>query len=348
MSPHRVGRLAQGAVDQARDRVARSLGAQANDILFMGSGTEANNSVVFEVARAAGFSGEIVVSALEHPSVLRAADRCAEQGMTVFRVVPASNGVVSVESVVESLSEETRLVCLMIANNEVGTLQPVQEVAEICRERGIPVLCDAVQGLGKLSVDANSLGVDFLTIGGHKFHGPLGGAALWVRPGISFEGWMIGGSQERHLRAGTVNVPSVVGLGLACELATDELAERHEFLLGLRNHFEGGLSAIPDAVVHCSETDRLPHTSNVALLGTVGLELLLRLDRAGFAVSVGLACGSGELRPSATLLAIGFGPEEALASIRVSFGMTNTLQEVDRFLEALASETAALRVPRTV
>ncbi len=344
-SLHRVGRLARHAVDSARVSVARTIGAQPLDVLFTASGTEANNAVIFEVARCCGHGGELIVSAIEHPSILRAAERCEQHGMKVHRVRPAANGVVDAGDMISHLNESTRLVCLMLANNELGTIQPVAEVAAACRERGIPTLCDAVQGVGKLDVDVEALGVDFLSLGGHKFHGPLGAAALWVRPGSRFEGWMIGGSQERLLRASTVNVAAVVGLGKACDLVRQELPERRRFLQSLLDRFESGLAAIPGAVLHCADAPRLPHTSNVAFPGLSAQELMLRLDAAGFAVSTGSACGSGKSRPSGTVLALGVSDEEAAGSIRVSFGTENTLEEVDRFLEVLARETAALLSP---
>ena len=342
-SSHRLGQAAREAVESAREQVARLLGAEPLDVVFTASGTEANNAVVFEVARACSWQGELVVAKFEHPSVRRSAERCAAQGMTLRVVGPGPDGVVSPAELLAAVGAQTRLVCLMLANNELGTLQPVAAVARACRERGVPVLCDAVQAVGKVPVDVTALGVDYLSLGGHKFHGPLGGAALWVRPGATFEAHLVGGTQERRRRAGTVDVPAVVGLGAACELAREELAARHQHLLGLRERFERGLAAIAGAVVHCAGAPRLPHTSNVAFPGLAGQALAIRLDLAGFAVSTGAACHSGVVEPSDTLLALGVSPSEALASLRVSFGMTNTFAQVDAFLAALVREVAALR-----
>jgi cysteine desulfurase len=268
--------------------------------------------------------------------------------MVLHKVAPGRDGVVAARSMIDRLNDGTKLVCLMMANNELGTIQPVAEVARACRERGILMLCDAVQGVGKIEVDVGALGVDFLTLGGHKFHGPLGAAALWIRPGANFAGWVLGGSQERRLRAGTVNVSAIVGLGKACDLIRDELELRRQHLQGLRNYFEAGLEQIPGACLHCGGAPRLPHTSNVAFDGLVGSELMMRLDAAGFAVSTGSACGSGQDHASSTVLALGIAPEAAMGSIRVSFGMTNTLHEVEAFLDALAVETAALRSAASV
>jgi cysteine desulfurase len=342
-SLHRFGQAAREAVEAAREQVAELLGGRPPEIVFTASGTEANNAVIFDRARRAGFRGRLVTSSLEHPSVREAAARVEAAGMEVVRIPPGSDGVVPAAEMIAALSGDTRLVCLMLANNEVGTLQPVAEVAAACRGRGIPVLTDAVQAVGKIPVDAEELGVDFLTLGGHKFHGPLGVAALWVRGGVELDPYLVGGSQERRRRASTENVPGIVGLGEACRLARCEIGERRQLLTALRDRFEAGLAAIPDAVVHCTASPRLPHTSHVAFLGVEGESLLIRLDLAGYAVSTGSACSSGAVEPSKTLTAMGMAAEEALASLRISFGITNTLDEVEGFLPVLAREVAELR-----
>ncbi|HXT23078.1 MAG TPA: cysteine desulfurase family protein [Thermoanaerobaculia bacterium] len=352
-SAHRAGQAAREAVESARDRVAALLGAHPDDVVFTASGSEANNAVVFAVARAARWQGEIVVASCEHPSVRRAAERCAGEGMTVRVVPPNRDGVVAVEALLAAVNDETRLVCLMLANNVVGTLQPVVEVATACAERGVPVLCDAVQAVGKVPVDVRALGVDYLTLGGHKFHAPLGSAALWIRPPSAgraappFEGQLVGGTQERRRRASTVNVPAVVGLGVACELAARELDARQEHLRALRERLEAALPAL-GGIVHGAGVARLPHTTNVAFPGLVGHDLAIRLDLAGYAVSTGAACHSGVVEPSETLLSMGIPREEALASLRLSFGITNTMAEVEGFLPVLAREVQALRVLRPV
>lgn len=347
-SLHRFGQAARNAVEEAREKVAVLLGARPLEVVFTASGTEANNAVLFGIAARAGHpshqGGHLVISALEHPSIREAAARLEREGMEVTRVRPAADGVVPAAAVTAALRPATRLVCLMLANNELGTLQPVAEVAAVCRERGIPVLCDAVQAIGKAPVDAPALGVDYLTLGGHKFHGPLGAAALRVAKGAELPGWLVGGSQERRRRASTENVLALVGLGEAAALAAAEIAARGAHLAALRDRFEEGLRRrIPDAVVHCQGSPRLPNTSHVALPGVEGESLMIRLDLAGFAVSTGSACASGTVEPSRTLLAVGLSPDEALSSLRVSFGMPNRPDEVDAFLEVLAREVAELR-----
>ncbi len=346
-SVHRFGQAAREAVETAREQVAALIGGRPLEVVFTASGTEANNAVIFGVARQAGRRGHVghlVMSAIEHPSIREAAVRLAEEGMEVTRVSPRGDGVVPVEDVAAALRPDTRLVALMLANNELGTLQPVAAVAALCRERGIPVLCDAVQAVGKIPVDAPSLGVDYLVLGAHKFYGPLGAAALWVRKGVELSGYLVGGSQERRRRAGTENVPAIVGFGAAAQVAREEAAARSAHLAALRDRFEVALPArLPGAILHCQESPRLPNTSHIAVLGTEGESLLIRLDLAGFAVSTGSACSSGSVEPSKTLLAAGISREEALASLRVSFGIGNTLADVDAFLDALVREAAELR-----
>lgn len=341
-SIHRFGQAAKNAVEEAREKVAALLGARPPEIVFTASGTEANNAVVFDVARRAG-RGHLVISAIEHPSVREAAARLQREGFEVTRVSPGADGAVPAAAAVAALRPDTVLVSLMLANNELGTLQPVAEVAAACRERGVPVLCDAVQAVGKIPVSVHALGVDYLTLGAHKFHGPLGAAALWVKRGTEIAGYLVGGSQERRRRAGTENVPAIVGLGEAAAVVLDEGPARTAHLAALRDRFEAGLGIIPGAVLHCAGSPRLPNTSHVAFPGAEGEALLIRLDLAGFAVSTGSACSSGTVEPSKTLLAIGLSPEEALSSLRVSFGVPNTFEEVDAFLETLAREVAELR-----
>ncbi|MEA2559844.1 MAG: cysteine desulfurase [Acidobacteriota bacterium] len=338
-SIHRFGQVARNAVEEAREKVAALIGARPLEIVFTGSGTEGNNAVLFGV-----IEGHLVISSIEHPSIREGAARLERMGLEVTRVSPGPDGVVSTREFTAALRPDTRLVCLMLANNELGTLQPVAEVSNACRERGIPVLCDAVQAVGKIPVDVRQLGVDYLVLGAHKFHGPLGAAAVWVRKGRELTGLLVGGSQERRRRASTENVPAIVGFGAAAEAAREELDDRRALLAGMRDRFESLLpERVPGAIIHCASSPRLPNTSHVAFPGVEGESLLIRLDLAGYAVSTGSACSSGTVEPSKTLLAIGLSRDEALASLRISFGITNRPEEVDGFLDALAREVAELR-----
>lgn len=342
-SLHAFGQAAREAMEAARELVADFVGGIPPEVVFCASGTEANNNVMVSLARAADYQGRIVLSSLEHSSIRKVAEDLETRGMEVVRVEPGPDGVVPVEAFREAVDGGAVLAALMLANNEVGTIQPVAEVAHACREAGVPLLCDAVQAAGKVPIDVGELGADFVVVAGHKFHGPLGAAALWIKSGVEIDPYLLGGGQERRRRASTENVPAVVGLGRCCELAGAELSERRTHLARLRDRFESGLATIPGAIVHCSGSPRLPHTSHVAFLGCEGEALLIRLDLAGFAVSTGSACSSGAAEPSPTLTAMGIVRDEALASLRVSFGMPNTADEVDAFLVALAREVEALR-----
>ncbi len=346
-SVHRFGQAAREAVEAAREQVARLIDCRTpEEIVFVASGTEANNAVVASLVGECAPGDRIVVSALEHPSVLGAARLAAPRaGITVVEVPPEEDGVVSATRMAAAADPGTRLAALMLANNELGTLQPVAELAGALCERGVPVLCDAVQAVGKVAVSVQTLGVDYLTLAAHKFHGPLGAAALWIRGGAAFSPLLVGGAQERRRRASTVNVPAVVGFGAACAVAGRDLAGRARHLARLRDRFEAGLAEIPGARVHCAAAPRLPHTSHVAFPGLVGQEVMIRLDLAGFAVSTGAACGSGTVQASPTLTAMGMPYDEAIASLRVSFGLPNTEAEVDALLPVLAEAVAALRTP---
>lgn len=342
-SVHSFGRAARAAVEQAREQVAELIGGSPPEVAFMASGTEANNAVLMSVFDD-GAGGHLVISELEHPSIQRAADRLEKSGVEVTRLRPGADGVVGAAAVAAALRPDTRLACLMLANNELGTLQPVADAAAACRERGVPLLCDAVQAAGKHAVDVGSLGADYLVVAAHKFNGPVGAAALRVREGAGFEPLILGGGQERQRRAGTENVAALVGFGACAALASSELDHRMERLGNLRDGLEAGLAGgIPDARLHCASSPRLPHTTHVAFPGLVGEELVVRLDLAGFAVSTGAACASGVVEPSRTLLAMGVSPEEAIASIRISLGTSNDEAEIDRFLPVLAREVEALR-----
>lgn len=351
-SLHQFGQAAKEAVERAREQVADLLGGAPPEIVFLSSGTEASNMLFASVARRWNHSGRLVISSFEHSSVRRIADDLETRGMEVVRVSPGADGVVPARGMIEALSPDTRLVSFMLANNEIGTIQPVAEVARACRERGVPIFSDAVQAVGKIPVDVHELGVDFLTLGGHKFHGPPGTAALWIRSDAEVEPFLLGGGQERGRRASTENVPGIVGLGAACAFAEDELEDRHRHLSSLRDRFEAGLERVVGAVAHCTGSPRLPNVSHVAFPGLEGEALMIRLDLAGFAVSTGSACASGAAEPSPTLVAMGLDRTEALGSLRISFGMPNTEDEVDAFLEALETQVMELHrilgsTPRT-
>lgn len=335
-STHRWGQRAFAAVEVAREEVARLLGAgEPREIVFCASGTEALNTVVLSVLLGAESGSRVVLSGLEHPAVREPLSSPVLAPMEKVEVA-APGGVVRAGEFLAACSPRTALAALQLANHELGTLQPVAEVAAGCRSRGIPLLVDAAQAAGKVPVQVHELDADFLVVAAHKFHGPLGAAALWVRPGRTLEPLLRGGGQERGLRASTVNVPAVVGLGEAARLARLELGSRAKRLEELRDRFETGLLAsLPDCVIHARRAPRLPHVSSVAFPGLDRQELAIRLDLEGFAVSMGPACSSGRPEPSPGLLAAGIAPELARATVRFSFGPGNFEQEVDALLAIL-------------
>ena len=340
---HRFGRAAREAVEVARDRVAALVGGTSAEIVFTASGTEAVNAVITSCCELDGPSPHVVVSSIEHPAVRESAARVERRGGSVSRIEPGPSGCLEASAFAETMRDETVLACLILAHNELGTLQPVSELAAVCRERGVALMTDAVQAAGKVPLAVEELGVDFLVLGGHKFHGPLGAAALWVRGGRELRPLLVGGGQERGRRSGTPDVPAIVGLGVAADLARRELDERIAHLAALRDRFERGVVGIPGGVVHCREAPRLPNTSHVAFEGVDGSFLTMRLDLRGFAVSTGSACASGTSRVSPALAAIGLDEAAARGSLRVSFGMTNSADEVDELLAAFETEVAALR-----
>lgn len=344
-SAHAAGQRAHAAVEAAREEVARLLGAGSPlEVVFTGSGTEANNAVVYAaLARGSGL-GRFVLSGLEHPSVPEALATPWGTRAEAVVVSPDPDGIVPAERFLAEVRAGDALAALMLASNEIGTLQPVTEVAAGCRGLGVPVLCDAVQAAGKVPVAVQNLGADYVTIGAHKLHGPLGAAALWVRPGAPFEPLLVGGAQERRRRASTVNVAAVVGFGEACRLAREELAARAAHLAALRDRFEAEvLATVPDARVNGRSVARLPSTSSIAFPGVVQQELMIRLDLDGFQVSIGSACASGRIEPSRALTLMGLDREVALGTIRVSFGAFNRVEEVEAFVPRLAGAVAALR-----
>lgn len=345
-SIHAYGRVAREAVERAREQVAKLLDASPAEIVFTATATEANNGVIRGCVGESSRGAHLVVSRVEHPSVAEVAADLESRGAPVTWVTPEPDGVVAAEKVGESVCDETALVCLTLANNIIGTIQPVAEVASRCRESGTPILCDAVQAIGKIPVSVQDLEVDFLSLGAHKFNGPPGAAALWIRQGAELKPYLVGGSQERHRRAGTLNVPAIVGMGEAAVLVLHELETRCSRLARLRARLESGLRRIDGVTIHGDAAARLPNTTHVAFAGVDAQALLIRLDIAGFAVSAGSACSSGSVTPSPALLAMGVDDDEARSSVRISLGQGNSEEEIDRFLIALVDQIDALRRAR--
>ena len=344
-SIHSFGQAAKAALDDARSAVAELLGARPHDVVFTGSGTEADNLAIRGVAEASLPAGrrQLIASAIEHEAVLNTLKALSKRGWTSTLLPVGAAGVVEPAALEAAITDDTALVSVMHANNEIGTLQPVAELAGIAHRRGALFHCDAVQTAGKLALDVRTLGVDLLSISAHKFNGPKGVGALWSRRGMRLVAPTTGGRQERNRRAGTENVPAIVGLGVAAGLASAKLANEADRLRTLRDRLESSLlDRIPDTSVNGSG-ERVPNTTNISFHGVEAEALLIALDLEGIAVSTGSACSSGTLAPSHVLRAMGLTPQRAQSSIRFSLGLGNTEEEVDRLVGVLPPLVARLR-----
>jgi cysteine desulfurase len=346
-SVHGAGRAARDVLDRARHQVARALGAEPRDLVFTSGATEACALAIRGALESAptGRTG-LVVTAVEHPCVLDLARELARRG-TPVQVVPVDGrGTVDLEVLSSAVTEETALVCCMLANNETGVLQPVSEAARIAHRAGALLLCDAVQAVGKIPVDVRSLGADLVALTGQKFGGARGAGALWVAPGIRLEP-QLGGHQERGRRAGTENLPGIAALGAALEAATARLAEEGRRVRALRDRLEAGLcAAVAGARVNGAGAERLPNTLSITLPGTDAEALLVALDLEGLCASAGAACTSGSTRPSHVLSAMGLGVPEARATLRLSLGWSSAPADVESALRLLPP--LALRVREAI
>ena len=350
-SVHLFGQEARAAVDRARRDVAALIGSRANEIVFVSGGTEANNLAIRGVCEAAVSHGRhIITSTIEHPSVRGICDFLEKGGWAVSRLPAYEDGVVRVTDVEQALRPDTVLISVMLANNEIGTLQPLEEIGALVQaarargQRHLRFHSDAVQAAGRIQIDIEKLGVDLLSLSAHKLYAPKGTGALFVRNGTRLTPQNIGGHQERERRAGTESIPGIVAFGTAAKLATIEMGERSQHDEQLRDMFETGVAAaIDDIVWNGSRRQRLPHLSNISFRFIEGEGLLINLDLHGIAVSTGSACSSGTLEPSPVILALGRNLELARGSIRFSFGKDNTEADVERVLEVLPAAVKRLR-----
>ena len=334
-SKHGFGDHARQLMNEARAQVARLLGAQVAEIVFTGGATEANHMAILGALALQPEKRHLVVSVVEHPSVLQLARHLETQGVRLTVLPVDAGGCIGLPQLQASLSEDTALVSLMWANNETGVLQPVEQAAALARARGILFHTDAVQAVGKVPVNMAAIPVDLLSLAAHKFHGPLGVGALFIRKGLKLPPLLLG-HQERHRRGGTENVPGIVGCGVACELAAGELALSAERITALRSRLEAGLLArIPFTSVNGANAPRLPNTSSVSFGGIPAEMILQRLERERIYASQGAACAAGAIEPSSVLLAMGLGAEAALATVRFSLSHDTTEAKIDRVLEVL-------------
>ena len=354
-SVHMFGQTAKAQVDGARAAVADLIGARPQEIVFTSGGTEADNLAVRGVAEASapGRKRHIVASAIEHEAVLKTLKALNRRGWKTSLVPVAENGIVAPDALEAALTDETALVSVMHANNEIGTVQPVAELAALARRRGALFHTDAVQSAGKLPLAVDELGVDLLSLSAHKLNGPKGVGALWVRRGVRLVAGQTGGGQERNRRAGTENVPGIAGFGAAARLAAAAVDAGRAEIAALRDRLETGiLEAVPGTVVNGDRERRVPNTTNISFEGVEAESLLIALDLEGVAVSTGSACSSGTLEPSHVLRAMGCSPHRSQTSIRFSLGLDNTAGQIDRVVEILPRVVGKLRAlarpPQTV
>ena len=344
-SLHTVGQRAKELLDQARADVAACLGAGAREIYFTGGGSEADNQALLTGAMLGAKKGKthLITTAFEHHAVLHAMKRLEKLGFTVTYLDVHEDGVVRPEDVAAALTEDTALVSVMLVNNEIGTIQPVAEIAKLCHEKGVLVHTDAVQAVGHIPVDVKALDVDMLSLSGHKFHAPKGVGALYCRRGIRPEVLIEGGAQEFGRRGGTENLPGIVAMAAALKEATENLDREMDQVTALREKLIAGLETIPHSRLNGNRTLRCPGTVNFCFEGIEGESLLLLLDAKGVAASSGSACTSGSLDPSHVLLALGLPHEIAHGSLRLSLTADNTEAEVDHILAVVPEVVSYLR-----
>ena len=342
---YRIGQVSKAALDDARARVAKVFNCKPNEIFFTGCGSEADNWAIKGAARANKAKGNhIITTAIEHHAVLHTCKTLEKEGFEVTYLPVDEYGLVSADDVKNAIKDNTILISIMYANNEIGTIEPIAEIAEIAKEKGILMHTDAVQAAGAVPIDLSKLKVDMMSLSAHKFNGPKGVGALYIRSGVRIENFIDGGAQERGKRAGTENLPGIIGLAKALELARASMEEKDKKITALREYIIKNIEEkIPYCRLNGHRTQRLPGNVNFSFEFIEGESLLLWLDINGIAASSGSACTSGSLDPSHVLLAIGLKHETAHGSLRVSLGEENTYEEADYFIEKLVGIVDKLR-----
>ena len=344
-SPHSFGQTARIGVEHAREQVARAINADPSEIVFTGCGTESDNTVLFGVAERYAKKGDhIITTNVEHHAILHSCAALEKKGIKVTYLPVDKDGLVTPEQVRDAITNKTILVSVMFANNEVGTIMPIPEIAAVCHEKGVLFHTDAVQAAGHIPIDVKAMGIDMLSISGHKFHGPKGVGVLYERKGIRLPSYIIGGEQEKGRRAGTEIVAGIVGLVEALELAVTNMSETSARMTRMRDRLIEGIEAtIPEVKLNGHRTKRLPNNVNFSIKYIEGESILLMLDMAGIAASSGSACTSGSLDPSHVLLALGLTHEVAHGSVRLTLGDDTTDEDIDYVLETLPKVAHRLR-----
>jgi len=347
-SVHLEGRLARRALEEARDEVAELLDAESKDIVFTSGGTESNNAALRGVFLRESECFHLVTTTIEHPSIANVVKSLESAGCRVTRVAPGRNGAVAADDVIAAIELDTKLVTVMVANNETGVLQPVREIARACRDRGIHMHSDVVQAVGKIPLSVRDLGIDSLAISGHKFHGPKGAGVFWARPGVGLEPFILGGTQERRRRAGTEPVFLAAAIGVAARLAASAVDRAGE-IGALRDAMERRILAEIDGTrVNGWQADRLPNTTSLTVDGCEGESMVIALDLEGIAVSSGSACHSGRVEASSVLLQMGVSEEAARSTIRISLSRETTEDEIGGFVSVLGRVIARMRAKSPV
>ena len=344
-SLHSVGQKAKELLESARETVAKAINADPKEIYFTSGGSEADNQAIRTAAYLGKIKGKnhIVSSAFEHHAVLHTLDALKKEGFEITLVKVNSNGVINPDDVKDAITDKTCLVTIMTANNEIGTLQPIEEISAVCKEKKVLFHSDAVQAVGHIDIDVKKLGVDMLSASAHKFHGPKGIGFLFARKGVMLKNLIEGGAQERNKRAGTENLPAIVGMAAAIKEATDNLEDNAKKISALRDKLIDGVSGIERSFLNGDREKRLPGTVNLCFEGIEGESLLLLLDARGICASSGSACTSGSLDPSHVLLAIGVPVEIAHGSLRLSLSEYNTEEEIDHIIKSIPEVVSYLR-----
>ncbi|MGI5849798.1 MAG: cysteine desulfurase NifS [Christensenellales bacterium] len=341
-TPYGYGREAEKAISIARGQVAQAIGANRDGIYFTSGGTESDNWAIKGIAQTAK-KGHIITSTVEHHAVLDTCEYLKTKGFDITFLPVDDKAMVSAKSVEDAIREDTILISIMFANNEVGTVMPIGEIGMIAKDRGIVFHTDAVQAVGHLNIDVESLGIDMLSMSAHKFYGPKGVGALYIKKGIKIGKFMHGGAQERDLRSGTINTPGIVGLGAAAELAAETMEKENAHERALSQRLRGGLLQIPQTWFNGHETQRLPGNVNITFGGIEGEALMTHLDLNGIAVSTGSACTSGSPHPSHVLLAMGVSTVNARGAVRFTIGRDNTEEQIDAVIEKTKSAVISIR-----
>lgn len=344
-SAYTLGRAAKRDLNEARKNVAKLLNANSNEIIFTSGGSESDNMALKGIAHKYSKKGKhIITSKIEHHAILNSCKSLEKEGFRITYLDVNKDGIVDIEELKKYISSDTILISIMLANNEIGTIEPVEKISKIAKENNVIFHVDGVQACGNIPIDVKKMGIDLLSMSGHKLYGPKGIGALYVKDKIELDNLIDGGHQERNLRAGTENIPGIIGLGTACKLANENLTTHMKYLKKLRDYYISEVERkIPDIILNGSRQDRLPGNANFSFKGANANGILLKLDELGISVSSGSACSTGDISPSHVLTSIGLDKDMAKSAIRATFGEDNTIEDVDYLVYNLEKIVDELR-----